>query len=194
MKTSTPKLFIVLAIVITATVFRLLPHWPNFTPLAAIALLSGAYIRDKKLALLVPMLALFVSDLVTIQWLNPEWLSVSEFFTSPGTIFIYAGFFLMTFIGFGLRKSVKAKNIAGSALACALIFFLLSNFGVWLINDLPKDMAGLLATYAQGIPFFGYDLAGNLFYSFVSFALVSYLVKTWPQLAVQPLGRTSGRG
>lgn len=172
----------VLAVILVATVFRVLPHWPNFTPLAAIALMSGAFIQSKRLALLVPILALFISDLVTLTWINMEWTSVSGFFGSPGTALIYLAFFLMTLIGFQLRKRQSSGALALSALSSSILFFLLSNFGVWMINNLPKDLSGLMQTYALGIPFFGYDLAGNIFYTFVGFGLIRVMVQQWPIL------------
>jgi hypothetical protein len=187
MKASTPKFLLVLTVILAATVFRVLPHWPNFTPLAAIALLSGAFVSNRVLSLLMPLMAMLISDIVTISLVNAQWTTASAYFTDPGTLLIYVSYMLMTLIGMRLQHNQSAGKLAISGLACSILFFVLSNFGVWMVNTLPKNFGGLLQTYALGIPFFSYDLAGNIFYTFAAFGLIRILMNTWPSLRMQTL-------
>jgi hypothetical protein len=185
MKTITPKPVAVIAVIIAAIIFRLIPHWPNFTPLAAIALLSGAYIADKRMALIVPLLALLISDLVTITFINSGWTTIPEFFSNAATALIYLSYLLMTFIGFRIQTRQTNGSLVLSALGCSVLFFVMSNFGVWMINDLPKNLTGLFQTYMLGVPFFAYDIAGNLFYTLVTFSMMRVIVSTWPALSMR---------
>jgi len=63
-KIFTTRLAVIAGIILAAALFRLVPHWPNFTPVAAIALFGGTYLHKKYLAFLVPLTALFISDLI----------------------------------------------------------------------------------------------------------------------------------
>ena len=144
------------AIILALAVFRLLPHLPNVSPVAAMALFGGAYFADKRLALIVPFAALFLSDLI---------LGLHN-----SMIFVYAGFALTVVIGFALKGRVSMTNTAFAMLVSSVLFFLLTNFGAWLTSGLyAKTSAGLMQAYAAGIPFFQNSLLGNLVYAAVIF-------------------------
>ncbi|AOV17627.1 hypothetical protein BJI67_11650 [Acidihalobacter aeolianus] len=147
----TPR-FLTLSLLIFATAaLRLLPHWPNFTPVVALALFAGAYVEDRRLAFVVPLAALLLSD-----W-------VLGFY--PGMVFVYSGFAVSVLIGFALRRRRGLRRIAAGTLAGAIAFFLISNFGAWLTTGLyPQNTAGLAAAYVAGIPFFRNALAGDAVY------------------------------
>lgn len=147
----TPR-FLTLGLLIFATAaLRLLPHWPNFTPVVALALFAGAYVDDRRLAFVVPFAALLLSD-----W-------VLGFY--PGVAFVYAGFAVSVLIGFALRRRRGLRRIAAGTLAGAVAFFLISNFGSWLTTGLyPQNAAGLVAAYVAGIPFLRNALAGDAVY------------------------------
>ena len=187
MKQAQPRLILVFSAIMLASVLRVLPHWPNFTPMAAMALMGGTFIRDRRIAFFTPLVALFISDILTIQFINHQWTSVNDFFLSPATWLLYMTYILMTIIGLRLQKNPSAFNISLSALSCSLLFFIASNFGVWLVNELPKNLTGLAETYMLGIPFFGYDLAGSLFYSFIFFGAFKVVCERWPSLNRKPL-------
>lgn len=150
------KLITITAIIFALALFRLLPHWPNVSPIAAMALFGGAYFADKRMALLVPFAALFLSDLIL---------------GLHGTmIFVYAGFALTVAIGFLLHNRVTVTNTAFAAVAASVLFFLTTNFGAWLTSGLyAKTAAGLMQAYVAGIPFFQNSLLGNLIYTAVIF-------------------------
>ena len=138
---------LVLLIIIFGVTCRLIPHPPNFSPVTTIALFSGLNFTDKKIAFLVPILILFLSDLIIgISVIN---------------LFVYSGFLAVVFLGTRVR-SIKFSNI----LLSSFIFFLISNFGVWVIGY-PKNIEGLLLCYSMAIPFFGYSIAGDLFFGYL---------------------------
>ena len=138
---------LVLLIIIFGVICRLIPHPPNFSPVTTIALFSGLNFTDKKIAFLVPILILFLSDLIIgISVIN---------------LFVYSGFLAVVFLGTRVR-SIKFSNI----LLSSFIFFLISNFGVWVIGY-PKNIEGLLLCYSMAIPFLGYSIAGDLFFGYL---------------------------
>lgn len=152
------------AIIFALALFRLLPHWPNVSPVAAMALFGGAYFADKKMAFIVPFVALFLSDLI---------LGLHN-----TMVFVYAGFALTVAIGFLLKNRVNVTNTAFAAVASSVLFFLLTNLGVWMTSGLyAKSAAGLMQAYAAGIPFFQNSLLGNLVFSAVIFAGYAFLQK-----------------
>lgn len=187
MKKNQPKVILVLSAIMVAAIFRLIPHWPNFTPMAAIALAGGALVTNRFLGFALPLVAMFFSDLLTVMFINYQWTTPAEYFTSPETGLVYLSVVAMTAIGvwFGNRNYSKttsensgkffekkySTDLLNVSFLSALVFFLISNFGTWISASglLPKTFAGLIGTYELGIPFFGYNLIGNIFYSFLMF-------------------------
>lgn len=151
-------------IIFALALFRLIPHWPNVSPVAAMALFGGAYFADKRLALIVPFVALLLSDLI---------LGLHN-----TMIFVYAGFALTVSVGVLLKSRVTITNTVFAVIASSVIFFLLTNFGVWMTSALyAKSAEGLMQAYAAGIPFFQNSLLGNLVYSAVIFGGYAFLQK-----------------
>src|SRR6266699_6393928 len=125
-----PRLVALISIILAASLSRLLPHPPNMTSVTAVALFGGAYFSDRRLAFLVPLAALFLSDLVLGFYHHME--------------IVYASFALIVFIGLWLQKNRSALPIAGAALAGSVLFFVLTNFGVWAEGSLyPITLDGL---------------------------------------------------
>ena len=152
------------AIIFALALFRLLPHWPNVSPVAAMALFGGAYFADKRLALIVPFVALFLSDLV---------LGLHN-----SMIFVYAGFALTVAIGLALKNRVTLTNTIFAVVASSVAFFLLTNFGAWMTSGIyVKSAEGLMQAYVAGIPFFQNSLLGNLVYAAVIFGGYHFLQK-----------------
>ena len=150
------QIITVSAIIFALAVFRLLPHLPNVSPVAAMALFGGAYFADKRMAFIIPFVALFLSDLI---------LGLHN-----SMIFVYAGFALTVAIGFMLQKRVTITNTAFAVVASSVMFFLLTNFGAWMTSGLyVKSAEGLMQAYAAGIPFFQNSLLGNAVYAAVIF-------------------------
>ena len=134
----------VVSLIFFAILSRFQPHPPNFTPIAAIALLSTKGFTNRWLMFLIPIMSLFISDL---------------FLGLHATIpFVYTSFVLITLLG----SYVKKINIS-AVLLSSTIFFLVSNFGVWLIKY-PISFEGIIECYTLALPFFLNTVLGDLFY------------------------------
>ena len=136
---------ILLLFIIFAAIIRLLPHPPNFAPITAMALFGGLNFQNKKLAYAIPLLAMIVSDLFL------GFYSIS--------IFVYTSFIAVTFIG-TIINNINISNIFLSS----LVFFIITNLGVWILGY-PITFVGFLTCFTLALPFFGYALAGDLFFS-----------------------------
>lgn len=185
MKIKQPKLSLIISFVALAVVFRIIPHWPNFTPVGAIALLSGALISGRILAFAIPFLAIVISDLLTVLLINYQYTTPVEYFSNLSLIFLYLAYAIMVLIGMGISNKLKWPVIGIASLSTATIFFLLSNFGYWLTSSLPKTLSGLGAAYVSGLPFYLNNLLGDLFYTFVMFGSVAFLTDRFPELQLK---------
>jgi hypothetical protein len=159
-----------LGLILSVSLFRLLPHPPNFTPVLAVALFAGAQFTDKRLALLVPLLAMLASDLI---------LGLHS--TLP---FVYGAIALMVALGMWLKRRQSVTWITVTAIAGSMLFFIITNFGAWLA--LPQLYArsaeGLLAAYIAAIPFYQNTLAGDLLFTAILFGGLYLLERTFPKL------------
>ena len=171
------------ALIFIAALTRVIPHPPNFSPIEAVALFGGAYFAKRHWALLVPLLAMFASDLVLgvinggVYW---------EYFASAGYLLVYACILLSTLLGFGLRGKVGAGRVLAYSLAGSMLFFVVTNFGAWLSDPFyPKTAAGLIAAYVAGVPFFQWTVLGTLFYSALLFGGFELLRSRVPALRPQ---------
>jgi len=164
-----PRFTTLAGMVFLAAALRLIPHPPNFTPLAAMALFGGAYISDKRLAFGLPLAALFLSD------------AVLGFY--HGMIWVYGSFALIVCLGLQLQSRRRLLPIAGAALASSVLFFALTNFGVWASGGLyPHTLAGLETCYVAAIPFFQNTIAGDLVYTALLFGGFALAEKKFPAL------------
>ena len=151
-----PRAVLLLAIIFGAAALRLLPHPSNFTPIGALALFAGAYFDDKRWAFIVPLAAMFLSDIL-----------IGFHGQMPIT---YGAFAVIVCMGFLLREKKTALRVTSASLAAATFFFIVSNFGVWAFDRLyPMTLAGLATCYIAAIPFFQNWLVGTLLYSTVLF-------------------------
>lgn len=132
---------------------RFLPHPANFAPIGAIAIFSGIYL-PKKWALVLPLAALFFSDLFI------------GFYAWPIMLSVYASFIIMAVIGLAVRKYKNIGTILGGTILGSVIFYLVTNGAVWAFGSLyPHTAAGLAQSYYMAIPFFKNSLLGDLFYT-----------------------------
>ena len=164
------KLLTLSAIIFAIALFRILPHLPNVSPVAAMALFGGAYFADKRLAFIVPFLALLLSDLII------------GFHSTM--IFVYAGFALTVCIGIWIQKNITVTNVIASTVGASVLFFLLTNLGAWMTWSMyPMTMSGLMQAYVAGIPFLQNSLLGNLVFSGVMFGGYALLQSRYPRVA-----------
>jgi len=176
------RFFVILGIILSAAAMRLVPHPPNMTPIAAMALFGGAYFANKRMALLIPLAAMYLSDLVL-------GLFVYDFGFFHGFMpFVYAGFVMTVCLGFLLRRRLTPLMVGGGALTGSVMFFIVTNFGVWLVGNLyPKTLAGLAGCYVAAIPFFRNTLAGNVVYTLVLFGGFALAQRYLPVLRGEPV-------
>jgi hypothetical protein len=160
--------------IVVAAALRLVPHPPNFSPIDAIALFSGAYLGRRVLAFAVPIAALLLSDLVL------------GFYHGMGTVYFSVA--LIVVLGSVALRKVAAPRVGAAALASSVLFFAITNFGMWLFSGIyPRSMAGLEACYVAAIPFFQNTLAGDLFYASLLFGGFAVAERVIPSLkATEP--------
>ncbi|HEV2607803.1 MAG TPA: DUF6580 family putative transport protein [Xanthomonadaceae bacterium] len=177
---------VVLAVMILlAALSRLLPHPPNFSPIEAVALFGGAYFAKRAWAVAVPLIAMAISDLVLGLVNGGVYL---DYFLNAHFLLIYACIALCTLLGFGLRGCVNGVRVLGYSLAGSVLFFLLTNFAVWITANPALESAcgtGLGACYIAGLPFFQWTLLGTLFYSAILFGGFALLRARIPLLRAQ---------
>ena len=163
------KIITICTLIAVAALSRLLPHLPNFSPIAAIALFGGAFFSNRILAFVVPFAALILSDLFLDKYPMAEMLPV------------YGSFALVVWLGFYLQKNKSALRIAGLSLVSSVLFYAITNF-VFLypegsINMMyPHTFVGMMESYTMAIPFFQNTLMGDLFYTSTLFGAY-YLIK-----------------
>lgn len=137
-------------IILFAVVFRLVPHVPNFAPISAMALFGGAYL-NKRYALITPLIAMFVSDIF-----------LGFHSAMP---YVYGSFLLTGVIGIWLSKHKNLKNVLLATVFSSILFFVITNFGVWLGGNLySKDLPGFMKCYILALPFLRNTVLGDFFY------------------------------
>jgi len=161
-KTFNPRFIVVVSVVIIAALLRLLPHWPNFTPIAAMALFAGTYFDKKQYAFVIPFASMFLSDIFLGLHSN-----------MPA---VYLSFAITVLIGVYIRRNVNVGSVLLASLTSSVIFFLITNFSSWLASPFyPQTFAGLVECYiagllffrdqANGLSFFLNDILGTTFFS-----------------------------
>ncbi|HUP68153.1 MAG TPA: DUF6580 family putative transport protein [Sphingomicrobium sp.] len=163
------RMIALLSAIAVAATLRLVPHPPNFSPIDAMALFSGAYLGRRWLALAAPIAALLVSDMVLGFY--------------PGFWIQYAAVVLIVLLGSMALTRVSLARVGGAALASSILFFLVTNFGVWALGTIyPMTLSGLGACYVAAIPFFQNTLSGDLFYSALLFGGFALLERAAPKV------------
>jgi hypothetical protein len=170
------KLPFAIALVFIAALTRLLPHPDNFTPIGAMALFGAAYFSRQMLTLAVPFIALFISDLVLNNVIYRQYFPEFTLITSW---WIYAAFGLVMLAGWLLlRQKVSPARVISASLFASAIFFIVTNFSVWLEGTMyPKTAAGLMACYTAGLPFLKNTVLGDLFFSGVMFGTYEWALR-----------------
>jgi hypothetical protein len=134
------------------------------------ALFGGVYFSDKRVAFLVPFLALLLSDFL---------IGLHD-----TMIYVYAGFALTVVIGFWIRQKLNVSRIAFAVIVSSLLFFVISNFGAWLSSGLyPMTTDGLMQAYIAAIPFFQNSLLGNMVFATLLFGGFALLQRNIPGMA-----------
>ena len=183
MKQSKSLILPFLLLIVIASVYRAWEGRPwGFVPQLAMALFGGAVIKDKKLAFVLPLVSMLLSDVLYEVLFRTGLGNIPGFYEGQfGNYVLFAG---ITFIGFWMRN-LNIGRIAAGAVIAPTIYFLLSNFQVWIGGgglSRPKTFSGLMQCYADGLPFYKGYLLGTIFFSIVLFGLYFlFQKKTAPQ-------------
>jgi hypothetical protein len=164
-----PKMITILGIIIIAALLRFVPNRYNITPIIAIALFGGAYFANKKIAFIIPIITMLITDL---------------FLGFHSTLFVvYGCFAISVLIGIFYLKTINIGRIITASLLSSIIFYLVTNFAVWMLSGMYENsFAGLIFCYERAIPFFRNSLIGDLTYSGVLFGGFAFLEKYVPVL------------
>lgn len=161
-----------ISLILLAVVSRFIPHPPNFTPIISISLLAGYSFKNKLKSFLVPIIAMFISD-IFIGFHSTIWA-------------VYLSFLIIVLLGFLLRRNFSYLKLLGFVSISSFIFYLITNFAVWATSGMyPNTLAGLLQCYLFGLPFykptpiemFGLAYLGDLIYSFTLFFAYDHATK-----------------
>ena len=156
--------FFTIAFVCSLALTRVIPHPPNFTPIIAMAILLGFYCKDIYFSFLILGITMLLSDLVLgFHGIMP---------------FVYFSLFIITFLSFSFKTKINIKSLLIFGFFSSCIFFLVSNFGVWLVmNYYPKNFTGLMECYVLAIPFFKNTVISSIFYSYLAFIILVSIKK-----------------
>ena len=146
-----------LFLIALGAMYRLAPHPVNFVPMGALALYAGASL-PRRWAWIVPLAAMGLSDLF-IDY------SIGRPLSDPSRWLIYGCFALTTLMGpLARRPKVGPWLLPALSVSASALFFLVSNFGAWLIPEMnyPRTLGGLTACYIAGIPYIHYTILSDL--------------------------------
>ena len=153
------KEIFLIGLILILALARLIPHPPNFTPIIAVAIMSGYFFKNINLSFLTLIVAMLVSDLFIGFYEN--------------VIFVYASLLLITFVFYKISNKINFKNLFIYGFAGSLIFFIISNFGVWALGSpgvydiaYEKSLSGLIQCYILAIPFFGNTFLSTVIFSY----------------------------
>lgn len=164
-KDKSPQIIGVL-LILFGVVLRIIPHSPNFAPVGAISLFSGTYLSAPYF-FVVPILTMLVSDYFI------------GFYDIEVMASVYLSFVFISFFSFILRKAKKTPvSIAIFSLGASLLFYIITNFAVWVFTPLySKDLVGLLRCYVMALPFLKNTILSDLFYSGFLFLLYELFLR-----------------
>ena len=151
MKNTNIKFYSALIIIFILAFSRIIPHPPNFTPMLGMAVFAGTVFDKKVFSFLIPLLAMILSDL---------FLGLHS-----GIFIVYLAICLNVVIGIYLINKIRYSKILGSLIAGSLVFFIVTNFAVWLYSGMyPYNFDGLLSCYIMALPFFQNTIISSILY------------------------------
>ncbi len=179
MKSNNKIVWSFLLLVLIAALYRIIPGRPyGFAPQWAMAVFAGAVIKDKKWALIIPVLSMFISDLLYQVLYIGGVTNMQGFYEGQWQNYIL--FTLLVFVGFAIKK-LNVLQIAIASLAAPTLYFIISNFLVWESNgitrglDRPKTFNGLMLCYSDGIPFYKTSILATLVFSAILFGTFIFI-------------------
>ena len=166
-KISKKQIFPISLIFILA-ISRLIPHPPNFTPIIAVAIMSSYFFKNIYFSFFILLISMFLSDIFIGFYSN--------------MIFVYFSLLLITYVFFQINEKINSKSLIIFGFFGSLIFYLVSNFGVWALSGMyQKNFAGLVECYILAIPFFKNTLFSTIIFSYSAYLANKYLNKSFFQ-------------
>lgn len=174
-KVISPRLVFVISAVAIAALTRILPHPPNFTAVGAMALLAGALVPNRLLSLVMPMTALFITDLF-LGFHNTMWA-------------VYAAVGFTSMIGWMISKRQSVLSITAGSLISIASFFFITNAAMWVVGFFtqgfyPTTAAGLGLALESGLPFLTNDIISNLLFTAIFFGSF-HALRVWKPTLVK---------
>ena len=143
---------------------RLVPHPPNFTPIIAVAIMSSYFFRNILLSCTVIIISMVLADIFIGFYKN--------------IFFVYLSLLLIIYIFSHINRKIKLKNLFIFGLLGSIIFFILSNFGVWILSEMyEKNLNGLINCYLLAVPFFINTLLSTIIFSYTAFLTKCFYYK-----------------
>ena len=162
-------------IVCGVSFLRVIPHVYNFSPVIALAIFGAVHYKNIKLAYIIPLIALFFSDIIINNFIYNMSSNVVIFY--EGFYWQYISYALIIFLSSKYNhKKINIKKISFLVISTSAIFFVITNFGFWLTSGLYNhSIAGLFICYVNAIPFFEGTLLGTIFYTPIFISLYYFL-------------------
>lgn len=171
---------LIVGMILFAAISRLLPHPPNFTPVGAMTLFGAAYFGKKYWAIIVPLAAMWLTDVFLYNFIYGTGTEGFQLFNSY-SLWVYAAIILIALAGTQILKKVNLQTVLPALVVGSLIFFLITNLSSFFhLPMYTKDLTGLIAAYAAGLPFYLNTLAGDLFYGLVLFGSFELMSRNLP--------------
>jgi hypothetical protein len=162
-KVANYRILLVFSLIIIAMLIRLFPHPQNFTPIAAIAIFSGALLGKKWYAFVIPMVIMLLSDIV-IGFHSTMWA-------------VYLSFALVVVLGMFLCKRLRFTNVLLTALLSAVLFYVITNLACFLHGWYGYSFTGLVTCYTAALPFFRMELLSTVIYAFAFWGIYALASK-----------------
>ncbi len=157
---------VMIGLVAFAVIARLVPHPANFTPVAAMAIFAGAVLPNRSWALYLPLMVMVVSDLIIG--------------THSLILFTWGSFVIIGLLSHLLLRSYSVGRVVGMSVLASVLFFVVTNFGVWLEGRLyAQTFEGLIQCYVNALPFFRNTLLGDLVYTGMLFGVYELGYRGW---------------
>ena len=163
-----PRILVLVLIILIAALSRLIPHMHNFSPIGAICLFGAAFFKSKWKSFVVPLLATWISDLYINNVIYAKYFTSFTWFHS-GALWSFSSYIVIILFGsYLLRKKLSLLNLGVGSVGAGLIFFIISNFGVWISGLMyEKSLLGLINCYILALPFYGNTLISTLIFSII---------------------------
>lgn len=183
------RLGILILIVFLVTLSRLVPYLFgieetfNFSPLAAVALFGGAYFRNRINAVIFPLIALWVSNLILDNVFLSQYYDGLVLFANWE---VYVAVIAIVGLAAMLLKKVTLPLVIGASLLASIVFFLVTNFMVWVSSGMyPPTFEGLVECYTLAVPFFRNTLIGDMVFSLILFGAFEWAVSRFPSFQAE---------